>query len=655
MSDEPTTTTTTTSSSQLLTVSSADILRLIQAHLIECGLHETAQTLQQESGVGLAGTPISPNQYYHWACEGQWALILESLAVIDAERSQSLDSSRRLAAQVHEMAILELAAQNEWDLAYALYRLVQRKLLEQHLVVTSNDSDKKKTKKNDSNNNNNNNNNMTMARLLEQKLAELASRRQKDPQAPLPADYYYGDNNNNNNTRQARREELGHALQDSIPQQPKNRLISLLQQAIKWQIHTGQQPQIKQWWPSDDGDEDGDTLKTNKKRKRKHFDLVLGESKVEPSTVGEERTQKEKAEPVPADPYSTIPFGKKATAEAALFLPDGSGLVTGSSDGLIEIWDPAQQFTQLRMDLPYQQKEELLGHDHAVTALAVSADGAMLASGSTTGQVQVVRLDTGKVLRQFNAHDAAVTHLAFSPDASHVLTASQNGTCREFGLRTARMLQEFRGHTTYLTSCFYQLTTWNDVELLLVVTASGDGTVRLFNARSSETLKVMRPVSLGKNNLSQVGSSIVIDAPQATSDTSAPAMHTVLQLHTPANTMILVPRGIRAFLVNEKGIVLQTYQSADSAKDIVFVAATVSPSNRSLYAVQENGVCCVFDIKSGAMLQTIPDFGSESTSRPKESGQAAEISAMIYHPHKFIMGAYSNDKGQKRGKLVLWK
>jgi WD40 repeat-containing protein SMU1 len=606
--------------SQLLTITSADVLRLIQAHLTEAGLHQTCQTLLEESGVGLAGS--AHTQWYSWAVQGQWALILQSLASIDRERAH-LDL--QLLGQVHEITILELAAEGEWELAYATYRLVQHDLGRQPA---------EKGEKGDR---------MTLARLVEQKLADLASRRQKDPKAALPHDYY-----GTTKTIQQRREDLGTRLQACIPVQPKNRLESLLQQSVKWQVHTGQLPRIRQWWENED-------KPSLKKKKRKVFDLVLGEVQVDPTMVGQEPTiaSKLKPEHIPVDPYSTILIGKKATVEAAVFLPDGSGLITGSSDGLIEIWDPALQFTKLRMDLPYQQRDELLGHDSSVTALAVSADGTMLASGSVDGTVQVWRLDTGKALRQLTAHDAPIASLSFSPDSSHLLTAGQNGTCREFGLRTSRMMQEYRGHSSYLTSCFYQLQVINDVEVLLVVTSSGDGTVRLWNAKSSETIRVLRPQSLGKL-LSVVGSSIVVDHMTSVGDERSPVVHTVVPLHTPINTMIVVPRGMRAFLVNYQGVVLQTF-SADIAQGKVFVAAAVSPCNRSLYAVQDDGVCWAFDLTTGEMLQTIRDFGAESTSHAKGSLQVAEISSLIHHPHKHIFGAFSNDKGQKRGKLVLWK
>lgn len=69
----------------LLTVESADVLRLIQHHLTECGLHGTARALQEESGVGAAGVHRS-GLLRTWAREGRWADVLECLEGLDAER-----------------------------------------------------------------------------------------------------------------------------------------------------------------------------------------------------------------------------------------------------------------------------------------------------------------------------------------------------------------------------------------------------------------------------------------------------------------------------------------------------------------------------------------------------------------------------------------
>ena len=73
------------SSSSLLTVESSDVLRLVQHHLTECGLHGAARALREESGVGAAGVHRS-GLLRTWAREGRWADVLECLEGLDAQR-----------------------------------------------------------------------------------------------------------------------------------------------------------------------------------------------------------------------------------------------------------------------------------------------------------------------------------------------------------------------------------------------------------------------------------------------------------------------------------------------------------------------------------------------------------------------------------------
>jgi WD40 repeat-containing protein SMU1 len=637
------------SASGLLDVPSADVLRLIQAHLRESGLHESCRVLQEESGVGLAGSLHPASFWEREASTGNWPAVLKALSTIDKERCR-LDPG--LVAQVHEMTILELAEAGEWSLAYGVFRLAQPDL------VAEISASQKKRKKGDT---------VTIARLLEQKLAALADQRQKDPKCPVPDDFY-SSSGSNPYTKQQRRDEIGQLLADSIPHQPTNRLTDMIQQAVQWQTYTGQMPRIKRWWEEEDAwTEEGElaeTTKTKKKRKVKEFDLVLGEVEVDSVAVTGDAlgaVRRKISDPVVKDVYSTVTFGKKATCECAAFLPDASSLVTGSSDGLIEIWEGRNnaKFDQLRTtDLPYQQSEELMGHDEgAVTALAVSNDCELLASGGADGQVRVWRIETGKCLRVLAAHSkSAVNCLAFAPDSSRLLTAGQDGTCREFGLRTSRMLKEFRGHTSYLTACFYHIVQSEDEEKLLVVTASGDGTVRLWNGTTSDVIHVLRPISVGKS-LSLADSSLAVADQHAdrSTESGSPTVHSILPLHTPTDMFILVPRGQRAFLVDYQGKVMRTF---DSGTESVFVAAAVNATNRWLYTVKDDGTLCVFGVETGEQEKSITDFGSASTYKTKskdEKKHAAEVSALVSHPNTNILGAYSNDKAQKKGLLVLWK
>jgi len=465
------------------------------------------------------------------------------------------------------------------------------------------------------------------SRQLEQKMASLTSNRKK------MADDYYGPLG-----KQGRREKIGQALFNCVPQLPASRLTALLQQAIKWQAHTGQLPMIKEFFEVEVDDQ------KKKKRKRK-FDLVLGESRVLPTSTIEDIR-----ESLPSSVYSTISFGKNVTCEAATFFPDGSGLVTGSSDGLLEVWDPHQKFAKLRMDLIYQQSDEFMGHDNSsITSIAISNDGLLLATGDANGDVKAWGLETGSCLRTISAHPGqSISDLCFSPDGSQILTASHDGTCREFSLRTSRLLKEFRGHTSYVNSCQYNVV---GEEGLRVFTASADGTTRIWDGKSAECITILRPTSLGEQ-LTDIGSSILIHMGDASSaESGSPNVHSLFSLHTPVQSMIMVPRGRRAFLVSENGRVLRIFDVTD--ENSVFVATCVSPSNQWLYAVTDSGQCHIFDVASGKLQTTIQHFSEESSGRSKVS--CPEITSIMHHPTKAIITAFSNVKDQKKGILTLWK
>jgi hypothetical protein len=46
---------------------------------------------------------------------------------------------------------------------------------------------------------------------------------------------------------------------------------------------------------------------------------------------------------------------------------------------------------------------------------------------------------------------------------------------------------------------------------------------------------------------------------------------------------------------------------------------------------------------------------SSAAATPTTTVLKAEISGMAHHPTNNLLAAFSNHKGQKRGKIVLWK
>ena len=248
-----------------------------------------------------------------------------------------------------------------------------------------------------------------------------------------------------------------------------------------------------------------------------------------------------------------------------------------------------------------------------------------------------------------------MTCIQFSPDGSKILTGGHDSTCRGFGLLTSRMLKEFRGHKSYVNCCSYVILPQTLLgggssssggggnNVLAVVTASADGSVRVWDGRTAEPIReITPPIPTSANAVIDDKESIV----------SSKSIHSVLHLHTPANTMIVVPRADRAYLMSYSGVVLRVF-TRDDVQGTDFLAATVSTSNQWLFVAADDGKCVTFDVTTGNVEKIIRSFAEECSSGRSE--RPCDISGLICHPNRGFVGGYSNDKGQKRGILTLWK
>lgn len=118
------------------------------------------------------------------------------------------------------------------------------------------------------------------------------------------------------------------------------------------------------------------------------------------------------------------------TLSGVAFSPDGKTLASaGGTDYLVKLWDVATG----------RELNTLAGHKDAVTSVAISPDGKIVASGSWDGTVRFWDAATGKALRTATAQ-ASVNGIAFSPDGKTIASAHDDQTIVLWDVATGKKL-----------------------------------------------------------------------------------------------------------------------------------------------------------------------------------------------------------------------
>ena len=164
----------------------------------------------------------------------------------------------------------------------------------------------------------------------------------------------------------------------------------------------------------------------------------------------------------------------------AAFSPDGTRIVTASSDKTARVWDAAG-------GKPIG--EPLTGHDNDVNSAAFSPDGTRIVTASSDKTARVRDAAGGKPIGEpLTGHDNDVNSAAFSPDGTRIVTASSDKTARVRDAAGGKPIGEpLTGHDNDVNSAAFS------PDGQRIVTASSDGTARVWDAASlkpiSEPLK----------------------------------------------------------------------------------------------------------------------------------------------------------------------
>lgn len=126
----------------------------------------------------------------------------------------------------------------------------------------------------------------------------------------------------------------------------------------------------------------------------------------------------------------------------------------------------------------------VLPHTAGVQALAFSPDGARLATGSDNGTVTVWEVSSGREISRFQG-EGSIRSLAFSPDARH-MAAGSPGHGYIIDAATGTQVAPLPGASTASCLAF-------SPDGSRIANASGDGTIRLFEAETGKQLWLAVP------------------------------------------------------------------------------------------------------------------------------------------------------------------
>ena len=130
-----------------------------------------------------------------------------------------------------------------------------------------------------------------------------------------------------------------------------------------------------------------------------------------------------------------------------------------------------------------QLRHVLEGHDGPIKGVAVSADGALLASAGADRRILLRDLRQGGATQVLTGHEGSVERVAFAPDGSQLASAGADGSVRLHDVATGLEVRALRSHADEVRAlCFCAAGQ---------VLASGgrDRRVCLHDARSGELLR----------------------------------------------------------------------------------------------------------------------------------------------------------------------
>jgi len=302
------------------------------------------------------------------------------------------------------------------------------------------------------------------------------------------------------------------------------------------------------------------------------------------------------------------------------FSGDGQLIAVGQREGQVQVYRVATGELMLRLTVD----------PGPIVALALSADGQMLVAGGQHGSLYVWTLPDGHIQQVIKASAAAIDALAFSPDGESLASTHGSGdfTTRLWTVDAQRRLHLQRtlvGHTHIIwTVVFGSLHTASAtgreaMKRQLLVTGSSDQTVRVWDAKSGQSLYTLR------------------GHPRALCDLAV----------APHTTTTGEEGWLLAAASYDRQIHLWTGQSAQAATPShtlqgarkLLWAVAISPDSRLIAGAGQDDRIYLWEVATGQLRQTF-------------QGHTKSVHCLAFHPDGALLASGSTDSTVRLWQLT---
>ncbi|MBN2533117.1 MAG: PD40 domain-containing protein [Spirochaetales bacterium] len=168
--------------------------------------------------------------------------------------------------------------------------------------------------------------------------------------------------------------------------------------------------------------------------------------------------------------------GHSGSITAIAFSPDGKKLVSGGSDGTINIWEVSSG----RL-ITYCKEQPA-----AIKAIALSPENNFFVSGSDDGAVAVWDLESGQLIAGYKEHRRSITALVFSSYKKIFATASDDCTIKIWEYGNKESIATCKGHAKAINSIAFS------PDGRLIVSGSDDTTMKIWEMQTGNLITTLQ-------------------------------------------------------------------------------------------------------------------------------------------------------------------